>query len=49
MTPLAHVLLEVIPNSLTHTLSDPTEVYVLRWIAGHTAGIPEFAPLYSIT
>ena len=47
--PVAHVLLEVIPNSLTHTLSDPTEVYVLRWIAGHTAGIPEFAPLYSIT
>jgi hypothetical protein len=47
--PLAHVLLEVIPNALTHTLTDPTEVYVLRWIAGQTAGIREFAPLYTIT
>jgi hypothetical protein len=47
--PLAHVILEVIPNALTHTLTDPTEVYVLRWIAGQTAGIPEFAPLYTIT
>jgi hypothetical protein len=47
--PLAHVLLEVVPNAITHTLTDPTEVYVLRWIAGQTAGIPEFAPLYTIT
>ncbi len=46
--PAAHVLLEVIPNALTHTLTDPAEVYVLRWIAGQTAGIPEFAPLYTI-
>jgi hypothetical protein len=44
----AHVLLEVIPNALTHTLTDPAQVYVLRWIAGQTAGVPEFAPLYSI-
>jgi len=47
--PLAHVLLEVIPNTLTHTLTDPAQVYVLRWIAGQTAGIPEFAPIYTIT
>jgi hypothetical protein len=46
--PAAHVLLEVLPNALTHTLTDPAEVYVLRWIAGQTAGIPEFAPLYTI-
>ena len=46
--PAAHVLLEVIPNALTHTLTDPAEVYVLRWIAGQTAGIPEFAPVYTI-
>ncbi len=26
---------------------DPAVVYVLRWIAGHTAGIPEFEPLYT--
>jgi hypothetical protein len=45
----AHTILEVFPNGLTHTLTDPTEVYVLRWIAGRTAGIPEFAPLYTIT
>jgi hypothetical protein len=30
-------------------LTDPAMVYVLRWIAGRTAGIPEFAPLYTIT
>jgi hypothetical protein len=45
----AHTILEVIPNGLTHTLTNPTEVYVLRWIAGRTAGIPEFAPLYTLT
>jgi hypothetical protein len=47
--PAAHVLLEVLPNALTHMLTDPAMVYVLRWIAGQTAGIPEFAPLYTIT
>ena len=46
--PLAHVLLEVVPNALTHTLTNPAEVYVLRWIAGRTARVPEFAPLYNI-
>jgi hypothetical protein len=45
----AHILLEVLANALTHSLTDPTEVYVLRWIAGQTAGIPEFAPIYTIT
>jgi hypothetical protein len=45
----AHAIFEVIPNALTHSLTDPTEVYVLRWIAGRTAGIPEFAPIYTIT
>jgi len=46
--PAAHILLEVLVNALTHTLTDPAEVYVLRWIAGQTAGIPEFDPLYVI-
>jgi hypothetical protein len=46
--PLAHVLLEVIPNAFTGTLTDPAVVYVLRWIAGQTAGTPEFSPLYII-
>jgi hypothetical protein len=45
----AHTIFEVIPNKLTNSLTDPVEVYVLRWIAGQTAGIPEFAPLYTIT
>ena len=45
----AHTIFEVIPNALTHSLTDPTEVYVLRWIAGQTAGIPEFAPMYTLT
>jgi hypothetical protein len=44
----AHTLLEVIPNSITHGLSDPKKVYVLRWIAGRHAGVPEFAPPYTI-
>jgi hypothetical protein len=44
--PAAHILLEVLLNALTHTLTDPAGVYVLRWIAGQTAGIPEFDPLY---
>jgi hypothetical protein len=46
--PAAHVLLEVLPNALNHTLTNPAEVYVLRWMAGQTAGIPDFAPLYTI-
>ena len=44
----AHTVLEVIPNSITHGLTDPKKVYVLRWIAGRHAGVPEFAPPYSI-
>jgi hypothetical protein len=45
----AHAIFEVIPNALTKTLTSPIEVYVLRWIAGQHAGIPEFAPLYLLT
>ena len=45
----AHALLEVVPNAVTHSLTDPVQVYVLRWIAGRMAGIPEFAPIYTIT
>jgi hypothetical protein len=46
--PLAHALLEVLPNEVTHMLTDPTMVYQLRWMAGRSAKIPEFAPLYTI-
>jgi hypothetical protein len=44
----AHAILEVIGNGLTGTLTDPRQVYVLRWIAGRHAGVPEFDPLYTI-
>jgi hypothetical protein len=46
--PGAHLLLEVIPNALTGNLSNPRVVYVLRWIAGRHAGVPNFDPLYTI-
>jgi hypothetical protein len=46
--PAAHAILEVIPNGLTGNLTDPRQVYVLRWIAGRHAGVPEFDPLYTI-
>lgn len=44
----AHALLEVIPHALTGEKTDPQAVYVLRWIAGRQAGIPEFDPPYII-
>ena len=44
----AHALLEVITNGLTGSLTDPRQVYVLRWIAGKHAGVPDFDPLYTI-
>jgi hypothetical protein len=45
---LAHTIFELIPNGFTGGLTDPREVYVLRWIAGQRAGLPEFDPLYTI-
>ena len=47
--PAAHILLEVLPNELTHSLTDPCEVYVLRWMEGQQPGIDPFNPLYTIT
>lgn len=44
----AHALLEVITNKVTNSLTDPRQVYVLRWIAGRHAGIPNFEPPYTI-
>jgi hypothetical protein len=46
--PGAHFLLEVIPHGLTGNVSNPRVVYVLRWIAGRHAGVPNFDPLYTI-
>ncbi len=45
---MAHALLEVATNSLTHSLTDPRQVYVLRWIAGRHAGVPNFEPPYTL-
>lgn len=44
----AHMILEVIPNTFTGQKTDPRAAYVLRWIAGRRAGIPEFDPPYVI-
>lgn len=46
--PAAHALLEVLHNSVTGSLTDPKQVYLLRWIAGRRAGMPEFDPLYTV-
>jgi len=45
----AHGLLEVAVNGISHSLTNPREVYVLRWIAGRHAGVPEFNPPYTIS
>ena len=44
----AHFLLEVVVNGLTHSLTDPKQVYVLRWMAGRQEGVPDFNPPYVI-
>jgi hypothetical protein len=44
----AHFLLEVVVNGLTHSLTDPKQVYVLRWMAGRHAGVADFNPPYVI-
>jgi len=48
LKPSAHAILEVIPNTVTGGLTNPKDVYLLRWIAGQRAGLPEFAPPYTI-
>lgn len=44
--PLAHAIIEVALNAVTHSLTDPRQVYVLRWMAGRHAGVPNFDPPY---
>lgn len=44
----AHFLQEVVVNAVSHTLTDPKQVYQLRWIAGRRAGMPDFNPPYTI-
>jgi hypothetical protein len=46
---VAHGLGEVIPNTITHGLTDPKVVYSLRWIATkRESHLPEFNPLYTV-
>lgn len=45
---LSHGLLEVIPNALSHGLTEPTVAYALRWMAGKHAGLSPFNPLYTV-
>ena len=42
----AHALVEIAPSNTG--LVDPKIVYVLRWMAGRRAGVPEFEPPYTI-
>ncbi len=44
----AHALLEVTPNTISGRLTDPKQIYFLRWIAGRHAGVAEFNPPYTI-
>jgi hypothetical protein len=45
----AHGLEEVIPNTITHGLTDPKVVYTLRWMATkREPHLPEFNPLYTV-
>jgi hypothetical protein len=46
--PGAHALLEVLNHRLTGAATDPRQVYVLRWIAGRHAGVPDFEPPYRL-
>jgi hypothetical protein len=45
----AHGLTEVIPNAISHGLTDPKVVYTLRWMAAkREPHLPEFNPLYTV-
>jgi hypothetical protein len=44
----AHALLEVVPGLIGGQRTDPETAYVLRWIAGRFAGVPEFDPPFTI-
>lgn len=46
--PAAHALLEVLNHRLTGSMTDPRQVYVLRWMAGRHAGVAPFEPPYRL-
>src|SRR6185503_8676054 len=45
---LAHIILEVLPHKVSKGKTDPRKIYLLRWIAGRYADVPEFDPPYFI-
>jgi hypothetical protein len=46
--PGAHALLEVCRNTVTGSLTEPAEVYMLRWNEHRAKGLPDFSPLYTV-
>ena len=44
--PAAHVLIQ--SDRSGGGLTDPRVAYLLRWMAGRRAGVPEFAPAYTL-
>jgi hypothetical protein len=46
--PVAHLILEFIPNHFTKGKTNPVMAYALRWIAARAKGLDEFDPLYVI-
>lgn len=44
----AHSILEVCRNELTGSLTEPAEVFVLRWIEQRRLGFPDFDPGYTL-
>lgn len=43
-----HGVLEVAPNAITGGLTEPAQVYVLRWIEQRRMGLPDFTPGYTL-
>ncbi len=44
----AHSLLEVCRNQLTGSLTEPADVFILRWIEQRRLGLPDFEPGYTL-
>jgi hypothetical protein len=46
--PVAHAILEVIPNHFTKGKTNPVQAFALRWTAAREQNLPEFDPLFTI-
>jgi hypothetical protein len=45
---LVHFFGEVVPHKLTGGVTDPRQIYRLRWMAGRQARLPDFDPQYVV-